>query len=721
VPGRGRVRAGTGRATAAAVVHARLSGVWLALQIRLLAERERWALWLPVGFGGGIAMYFALKSEPPGWIGLLAVGFAALFALQARGRTWVMVGALALGAVGAGFGAAQLRTHMVAAPVLQEEHGPARVHATVAEVEPRDRGHRLRLAEPAVAGLDAARTPAVVRVTVSAGAPDVLPGDRVRLLAVLAPPPEPAAPGAYDFARRAFFERLGAVGFALGGVERLERAPGAGPNGWDLWWAERRQTIAGHVRGAVPGRAGTVAAALMTGERGAIPEEVLQAMRDSGLAHLLAISGLHVGLIAGLVFFAARASIALVPPLAVRVQAKKWAALAAAVAGFCYLWLVGATVPTQRAFLMLALVLLAVALDRSALTMRLVAWAAFVVLLLHPESLTGASFQMSFAAAMGLVATYEVVRTRSFGRTSALGIPARIGLYAGGVALTSVIAILATGPFAVFHFNRLALYGLAANLVAVPLTAFWIMPTALLAFALMPFGLDGPALALMGWGVAGMLATAETVAGWPGSVAVLPSPSLAGLALMVAGGLWLCLWRTRWRLWGCAAIAAGCLSVPLTPRPDLLVTGDARLIGVRAADGDLWVSTQRRERFSRDVWLRRLGTRRVHTWPPWGRADGAALSCDPLACLFRKHGVTAALVRDGRALAEDCRVADVLVATLPVRRLRCARPAVLIDRFDLWREGAHAIYLARDGPRVDTVRAHRGDRPWVRQRGREQR
>jgi competence protein ComEC len=159
--------------------------------------------------------------------------------------------------------------------------------------------------------------------------------------------------------------------------------------------------------------------------------------------------------------------------------------------------------------------------------------------------------------------------------------------------------------------------------------------------------------------------------------------------------------------------------VPLTPRPDVLVTGDARLIGVRAANGDLWVSTQRRERFSRDVWLRRLGTQQVHTWPPWGTVESAALSCDPLACLFRKDDLTVALVRDGRALAEDCRAADVLVATLPVRRTRCARPSVLVDRFDLWRDGAHAVYLARDGPRVETVRARRGDRPWVRKRGRE--
>jgi competence protein ComEC len=426
-----------------------------------------------------------------------------------------------------------------------------------------------------------------------------------------------------------------------------------------------------------------------------------------------------VGLVAGLVFFVVRAGIALVPVLALRVQGKKWAALAAAVAGFCYLWLVGATVPTQRAFLMLALVLLAVALDRSALTMRLVAWAAFVVLLLHPESLTGASFQMSFAAATGLVATYETVRARTFGAASARGLPTRAALYVGGVALTSVVAILATGPFAVYHFNRLALYGLAANMVAVPLTAFWIMPVALVAFALMPLGVDGPALRVMGWGVEGMLATADTVAGWPGSVRLIPSPTLGGLALMVAGGLWLCLWQRRWRLWGLAAVAAGALTVPWTPLPDVMVSGDARLVAVRADDGRLWVNTQRRERFTRDVWLRRQGSARATTWPPWGAAADGQLTCDPLGCLFEKRGLTAALVLDGRALAEDCRTADVVIALVPIARTRCAGPRILIDRFDIWRHGGHAVYLARDGPRAASVRAHRGERPWVRKPERE--
>jgi competence protein ComEC len=286
------------------------------------------------------------------------------------------------------------------------------------------------------------------------------------------------------------------------------------------------------------------------------------------------------------------------------------------------------------------------------------------------------------------------------------------------VALTSVVAILATAPFAVFHFNRLALYGLAANLVAVPLTAFWIMPAALLAFLLMPLGLHGPALTAMGWGVEAMLRTAETVAGWAGAVAVLATPPLAGLAAVTLGGLWLALWQRRWRLWGLLPVAAGVASLLLARPPDLLVAGDGRLMAVRAADGELWLSSARRARYTADVWLRRGGGTAAQRFPEAGAAPAAGLSCDPLGCIVRKWGHTVALVRDGRALAEDCRVADAVISLEPVARTRCPGPQVLVDRFDLWRAGAHALYLARDGPAggiwAESVRARRGERPWVR-------
>jgi competence protein ComEC len=332
----------------------------------------------------------------------------------------------------------------------------------------------------------------------------------VRLRAVLMPPAGPAAPGAYDFARAAWFKEIGAVGYAM---SRAEVVAVGERNGLAPHIAGWRRSLALHLREQMPGQAGAVAAALMTGDRGAIPEGTLQDMRDAGLAHLLAISGLHVGLIAGWLFFSVRFLLALIPGLALRAPIKKWAAAAALLGAFAYMLLTGATVPTQRTFLMLALVMAAVMLDRVAISFRLLAWAAVAVLLWAPESLLSVSFQMSFAAVVGLTAIYEglgpaVMRWRSDG-----GRAKRLSLYLGAVLLTTLVASLTTAPFALYHFNRVAMYGLAANLVAVPLTALWVMPSALAAYVLMPLGWEQLALVPMGLGIQAMLAVAHAVAG----------------------------------------------------------------------------------------------------------------------------------------------------------------------------------------------------------------
>ena len=315
----------------------------------LEAERERWLLWLPVGLGVGIGVYFLLPAEPPLWLG--AAGLAALLAAMpfVWPRPAPRLALVVLGTFTVGFAAAQARTALVAAPVLDKKHGPAAVTGQVLAVEPEAAGGRVVLQRLTVAGLAAALTPAKVRIRLTAREPGgFVPGDRIRLPAVLRPPPEPAAPGAFDFARQAYFQRLGAVGYAVGHAARLdeqaeddERA-GTWPDAWQLWWSDLRGTVARRVLDALPDARGALAAALMTGERGAIPERVIQAMRDSGLAHLLAISGLHMGLVGGLVFFGVRALLALVPALALRQPIKKWAALAAFCGAFAYLCLVGA-------------------------------------------------------------------------------------------------------------------------------------------------------------------------------------------------------------------------------------------------------------------------------------------------------------------------------------------------------------------------------------------
>ncbi|HSR56480.1 MAG TPA: ComEC/Rec2 family competence protein, partial [Alphaproteobacteria bacterium] len=439
-------------------------------------------------------------------------------------------------------------------------------------------------------------------------------------------------------------------------------------SGWltgaNLWVADLRARLFARITRALPGSSGGIAAALMTGERGRIPEETMEAMRAAGLAHLLAISGLHIGLVTGILFFGLRALLALFPGLALNWPIKKWAAGAALAGGFAYMLLTGATVPTQRVFLMAALVLGAVMLDRSALNMRLVAFAAMVILLIAPASLTGPSFQMSFAAVAALIAGYEVLRG-PMSRLVADGGVSRRGLaYIAGVGITTLIAGLATAPFALYHFNRFAVFGLAANLGAVPLTAFWIMPFAVLAYLLMPFGLESLALQPMGLGISWVIAIAEAISSSPGASLHVPTMPIWGLGLITIGGLWLILWRRPWRLAGLAGIVAGLLSIAAAPAPDLLISGDGRSLAIRDPNGALIFADSGGSRFQRDIWLRRSGLageaeqkRDPGTIPhgPDLKGEGdRVLRCDSLACIAKVKGRIVSVIRNPGAAREDC-------------------------------------------------------------------
>ncbi|MBT3395622.1 MAG: ComEC family competence protein [Alphaproteobacteria bacterium] len=531
----------------------------------ILAERDRWALWLPAGMASGAGFYYAWATEPAGWMGAGLVMASIAIWLVFRKSPGVLILALALAAPAVGFTAAQVRTQVVAAPVIERELGPVQVQGriVVAEVRPSDR--RLTLADLTIGDLAADETPDRVRVTVRARGGEVAPGDVVTLRAVLLPPSSPAAPGAFDFARYAWFKRLGAVGYAVSAPEIVE---GTEPSARGFLASIRhggsvaafRHGLSQRINAKLDGQTGAVAAALMTGDRSAINDDVWQALRDAGLAHLLAISGLHVGLMAGILFFALRGILAMIEPLALARPIKKWAAFGAMAGALGYVILTGGTVPTQRAFVMLGLVMLAVMLDRRAFSMRLVAWAAVIVLVTAPEAVLGPSFQMSFAAVVALIATYEIAKEPMRRWRSGAGRGRRALVYLAAVALTTLVAGLATSPFALYHFNRVAAFGLAANLFAVPITSLWIMPWAMVGYVLMPFGLEGLALVPMGWGINGVLWIAETVAGWPGAAHNLPDMPTFGIVMVALGGLWLCLWRTPWRIWGVAGIGAGIMT-----------------------------------------------------------------------------------------------------------------------------------------------------------------
>jgi|TARA_Y100000031_G_scaffold99526_1_gene109069 competence protein ComEC len=429
----------------------------------LLAERDRWVLWLPVMFASGIGIYFGLSFEPPLWLGLAGVAaiLPAAFVVRkpgGQGGGALLAVLVMAGMMMAGFTAAQWRTAAVAAPVLIERIGPTTVSGRVIEVETFPGSRRVTLERPRISGLRPDRGPQKARLKLRGKQPAVSPGQWLRVRAILTPPSPPAQPGGFDFQRHSYFRQLGAYGFSIGTAEII----GGGKQGLDfpaLGLARVRQAVTARVLAAVDGPSGAVAAALMTGERGSIPSALMDSMRDSGLAHLLAISGLHIGLMAAILFVGLRGLMALSAPLALHFPIKKWAAAAAIAGAFAYALIAGATVPTQRAFLMVGLVLLAVLVDRKGLSVRLVAWAALVILVLRPESLLGASFQMSFAAVIAMIAAYEWISERRRARTGQAGrqppsSARKAGYYLAGVALTTVIAGAATAPFAIYHFKR---------------------------------------------------------------------------------------------------------------------------------------------------------------------------------------------------------------------------------------------------------------------------
>ena len=621
-----------------------------------------------------------------------------------------------------GFSAAQLRNYLVVAPVLERDVGPLWVSGRVIEIQNRTTGPRVVLDRLHLPRIEPAQTPSKARIRLHRKS-ELEIGQRISVLSKLSPPPEPVFPGAYDFQRRAWFEQLGAVGFALSRVRVVDDAVAtdsgaaaepddvAGTNTIALAIALLRQTIAERIRAAQPNPKGAIAAALITGDRSAIPADVIEAMRDSGLAHLLAISGLHMGLVAATIFFAVRAMLAMWERGTLRYTVKKWAAITAIVGSFAYLLLSGMTVPTQRAFLMTGIVLLAIILDRTAISLRLVAWAATFILLITPESILGASFQMSFAAVVVLVAAYEMLRGPAGVWLGGRGLWRRLATYFAGVAVTTLLAGVATGVIALFHFNRVALFGLAANMVAVPLTAIWVMPWAVAVCVLMPFGLEAIPLVPMVLGLKLIVATATGVASWDGAVRLVPAMPVFGLGLIAIGGLWLCLWRRNIRLLGLALIASGILTIPLNSPPDIIASNTGRLMAVRAPDGSLSLSSNRREKFSAANWLRRDGLDRADSWPWSVTAEASGMRCDSLGCIYDQGTETIAFVHDERALLEDCRTASIIVSAVPVRG-DCPSPHAIIDRLDLWQGGAHAIWLTKAALRIKTVAGVRGIRPW---------
>ncbi|MBD0427800.1 ComEC/Rec2 family competence protein [Aquisalinus flavus] len=701
-------------------VLARLAGM-------IRAERTNRFLWVPVFLAVGIGIYFSLPVEPPfrrvlaggACLVAIALGWRYLYAWPS-GAGIILI---AIITVTAGFMLAMIRTQMVAAPVLTVETGFVDIEGLLLEVEEGPDGRRMIIAPSQLGDLEADVMPARVRLTWRGDGFAAAPGDVIALRGNLSPPPAPVAPGAYDFARQLYFERIGAVGFAVSTPRVLtagEPTTGHRIESLRLALGRRITEAIGPDRPAVA----AVCVALVTGKRDAVPPQTEAALRDAGLAHLLAISGLHMGLAAGLLFFVIRFLLVQSEYLALHYPVKKWAAAAALLGATAYLLISGAAWSTQRAYIMAGIFFVAILIDRRALSLRNVAIAATLILVLRPEALFQAGFQMSFAAVTVLIAAYEWWQKRQLDKpydplaeSKLAGPLGGAWRYTAGLAMTSVLAGWATGPFAIFHFNRIAAYGLAGNLLAMPIMGFVIMPAAIMGLVLMPVGLDWIAWQVMAFGVGLVIDIATMVSGWPGALVHVAQMNLSGFLTVIAGGLVLCLMKTALRYGGLVMVLAGFLLGGHSPQPHLLIAPDAANIAFRL-DGETVLLNRNRERFAAGVWLTKAGQsddlRDVATVPELAR-DGRGSACDQTGCVLRIEDQTIAISDTPLTLAEDCGMAQLVIARYPVAQDRAGRcRARLIETGQIARDGTLAITIDRNGRvTLRTNRAARGTRPWT--------
>jgi competence protein ComEC len=703
--GRRQTGLGGSGASARERLSARLEG-WLE------AERGQLPLWLPVGLVAGVGAWFWLPSPSTWWSFLSAMAAIALagLAFGHGGRTRRAVALFAIACL-LGCALIWLRAERVGSVTLVRPQ-VARFAGMVVQVEPlpaRD-ATRLLLRPADMTGL-----PPLVRVTVpQEDAPTgLMPGAIVELRARLVPPPSAAVPGAYDYAAVAWFQGIGATGRALDPVRIAVPAAIGGP---PVWLADARIALTRHILAQLPGGKGGVAAALVTGDMGAVTFDDNDAFRRSGLAHLLSVSGLHLTAAVGATMFIALRLLALWPWLALRAPLLLIAAGIGALCGIAYTLLTGAEVPTVRSLIAALVVLAGIALGREAMTLRLVAAGATICVLFWPDSVAGPSFQLSFAAILSIVAFHELPWTRSAFEKREEGRLRKLVRELVALLLTGLVVEAALAPIAIFHFHRAGLYGAAANIVAIPLTTFVIMPAEALALLADTIGLGIPFWWLTGRAIALLLWIAHSTGSLPGAVTFVPTMSRSAFAVIMTGGLWLALWRTRVRLLGVAGIVVGTAMTLAAHPADLFITGDGRHLAVRAADGEVALLRERTGDYMRGA-LSEISGR---------DADDTIVLDDLPGTLCGPDTCAATLIRGGRpwhllatrspylvdrpTMARACAVADIVVSD---RRLPdwCRPRWLKADRSLLAGTGGLAIRLGASAS-AESVSALEAQHPW---------
>ena len=686
-----------------------------ALGRAMVAQFDRLILWLPVAFGLGAAVYLALRFEPPVWPIALGFGLAAGLTLwwQRRARSVGVLMVLVLAsALLAGGLVAKLRTDRFSPSRLPHAASqPVWVSGYVVDVlSPGNSGGRILVAPVQIGDMAIETLPRLVRITID-DIDQAVPGSAIGVSAILNAPPPPASPGAYDFARDAYFRGIGGSGFALGPLQGVTTDPPPWPLAVILKVNAMRWALSQRLLAIMGPESGAIAAAMVTGQEAWLEPDQVNAMRAAGLAHILSISGLHMAIVGGFSFFGLRVLIAAVPWLALRVPGKKLAAVGGLMAVGFYLVLSGAPAPAIRSAITAGLAFGAILVDRRAVTLHGLALAALIVLVLQPEAVMEPGFQMSFAATAALIALSEAWPRPA----REINTPWPLRLVQGAwtwlviSSVASLTAGLATGPFAIQHFNRIATYGLATNLLSEPLTGFIIMPFLTLGAVLAPFGLGDVFLIIAHWGLQALGALAAWFAVQPFAMVTIASAPSIALPVAFLGLLFICLWRGPWRWLGLPAALAVSLW-PRAPAPDVWIAADGANAAVRQADQALLAQLDAK-RFAADLWARRRGLT-VQEDAAKGFVCEKAICRSPVTTPVRLSVWQKRTVPSEDQWQGLCAGAQIVVVRARAYVPDLCHQALVLTGDDLAQTGSVEIWRHGDGWRWVQAQALRGNRPW---------